>query len=73
VKYKNERMISNMEELKECPFCKGKGEIWSAATTCSYQLYQICCSFENCKIQTPKHTNIDYLVNIWNRRRAYET
>ena len=57
-----------MSNLRRCPFCGGKGELWNNKLT--YRLYGVIC--EECDCMTPYFTTREEAIEAWNRREPID-
>ena len=56
------------KELRRCPFCGRKGELWNNKLT--YRLYGVIC--EECDCMTPYFTTREEAIEAWNRRKPID-
>ena len=55
------------KELKPCPFCGGKSELWESKASNGY-LYGYAIRCVMCKSRTKIYKEIEYATDAWNRR-----
>ena len=58
-------------ELKPCPFCGGKSELWESKASNGY-LYGYAIRCVICKSRTKIYNEIEYAMDAWNRRADNE-